>query len=89
MTDLDFWLRQPEMKALVAAFLLAGHAVPEQLSHSVSTTNYPPKVAAMIELIRNTIGAVHRNHIPIGRKSASTFRTTISQQQFRSLLTVP
>lgn len=83
MNDLEFWLKQPVVSVLEAAYLLAEEPLPKSLSYSVSETSYPPKVAAMIRLIAERTGSVVR--APYGKKSTRPPPTSISNQDFLEL----
>ena len=83
MEDADFWMNQPTVDVLIAAYLLAGEPLPQELSHSVNDTSYPPRVVAMIRLIKERTGAVVR----VARaKGGVPPPTTISQMEFHQLV---
>ena len=83
MNELAFWLKQPTIDVLTAAYLLAGEPLPEELSHTVNDTSYPPRVTAMIRLIKERTGAVVRS--PRSRSRGASLSTTISNAEFQQL----
>lgn len=84
MNDMDFWLKQSTIDVLTAAYLLAGESLPEELSHSVNDTSYPPRVTAMIRLIKERTGAVVRS--PRSGSRGASLSTTISSADFQQLV---
>lgn len=91
MNDMDFWLKQSTIDVLAAAYLLAGEPLPRELRHSVNDMDYPPKVTAMIRLIRQRTGAVVRVSSTERRRLRSNLggtapRTQIDSTEFCQLL---
>lgn len=92
MEDADFWMKQPTIDVLVAAYLLAGEPLPQELSHSVNDAGYPPRVVAMIRLIKERAGAVVRvsavksRRLLLSKQDGVLSPTIISQVEFQRLL---
>lgn len=92
MRDVEFWLKQNTIDVLTAAYLLAGEPLPDELSHSVNDTSYPPTVTAMIRRIKEQTGAVVRvptvrnRRLLQSKQGGDLSPTIISQTEFHRLM---